>query len=189
MHGDRVSRSSTAKRTVTVAASLGTETVYDEDQFAGMVREQVVYNGVDTKPVSKTVNVPWRSPATATRTINGDEVTARYTNTRVAYTATALGVDGAGGWRTARTVSTFNDTYGSTDTIQADGDIASTGDEKCTTYLYNRNATANILQTVKQITVKAVPCATAPATEADIVADDAQVLRRREQRGHRADPG
>ncbi|MEU7960237.1 polymorphic toxin-type HINT domain-containing protein [Micromonospora humida] len=172
MHGDRVSKSSTAKRTVTVAASLGTETVYDEDQFAGMVREQVVYNGVDTKPVSKTVNVPWRSPATASRTINDDEVTARYTNTRVAYTATALGVNGAGGWRTARTVSTFNDTYGTTDTIQADGDIASTGDEKCTTYLYNRNVAANIVQTVKQITVKAVPCATTPATEADIVADE-----------------
>ena len=50
-----------------LAVSLGGP-VTDEDQFAGMIREQVIYNGVDTKPVSKTVNVPWRSPATASRT-------------------------------------------------------------------------------------------------------------------------
>ncbi|WP_433391982.1 polymorphic toxin-type HINT domain-containing protein [Micromonospora sp. KLBMP9576] len=171
MHGDRLNKSG-GTRTVTVAASLGTETVYDEDQFAGMVREQVVYNGVDTKPVSKNVNVPWRSPALATRTINGDEVTARWTDTRIAYSAVALGVDGASGWRTSRTVSSFNDTYGTTDSTQFDGDIAKTGDEKCTTYLYNRNTGANITQTVRQTTVKAVPCATAPASQDDILADE-----------------
>ncbi|MEV4665242.1 polymorphic toxin-type HINT domain-containing protein [Micromonospora echinofusca] len=171
MHGDRLTKTG-GTRSVTVAASLGTETVYDEDQFAGMVREQVVFNGVDTKPVSKTVNVPWRSPALATRTINGDEVTARWTNTRITYNAVALGVDGASGWRTSRTVSSFNDTYGTTDTIQSDGDIAKTGDETCTTYLYNRNTGANITQTVKQTTVKALPCATAPTSQDDIVADE-----------------
>ncbi|MEV5767661.1 polymorphic toxin-type HINT domain-containing protein [Micromonospora sp. NPDC052213] len=171
MHGDRLNKSG-GTREVTVAASLGTETVYDEDQFAGMVREQVLYNGVDTKPVSKTVNVPWRSPALATRTINGDEVTARWTNTRITYNGTALGVDGGSGWRVSRTVSNFNDTYGTTDSIQSDGDIAKTGDEKCTTYLYNRNTGANITQTVKQTTVKAVPCATAPASQDDILADE-----------------
>ncbi|XTZ16524.1 hypothetical protein ACQSSU_03800 [Micromonospora echinospora] len=171
MHGDRLTKTG-GTRTVTVPASVGSETVYDEDQFAGMVREQVVYNGVDTKPVSRTVNVPWRSPATATRTINGDEVTARYVNTRITYTSTALGVDGAAGWRTARTVTTFDDGYGTTTTIQSDGDVAVTGDEKCTTYQYTRNTTANIVQTVKQTTVKAVPCATTPTSQDDIVADE-----------------
>ncbi|MGW4500461.1 putative adhesin [Micromonospora sp. NPDC004336] len=171
MHGDRLTKTG-GSRNVTVAASLGAETVYDEDQFAGMVREQVVYNGVDTKPVSKTVNVPWRSSALATRTVNGDEVTARWTNTRIAYSAVAIGVDGAGGWRTSRNVSTFHDTYGTIETVQADGDVAKTGDEKCTTYQYTRNTAANITQTVKRLTVKAVPCATGPATQDDIVADE-----------------
>ncbi|MBQ0994208.1 polymorphic toxin-type HINT domain-containing protein [Micromonospora sp. H61] len=171
MHGDRLNANGDT-RTVTVGASLGGETVYDEDQFAGMVREQVVYNGTKTKPVSKTVNVPWRSDATATRTINKDTVTARYVNTAITYNAVALGVNGASGWRTSRSVSNFDGTYGSTKTIQSDGDVAKTGDETCTTYLYNRNTGANLIQTVKQITVKAVPCATAPASQDDIVADE-----------------
>ncbi|MGI5152974.1 hypothetical protein ACQEVC_42435 [Plantactinospora sp. CA-294935] len=54
MHGDRVTPSG-GTREVIVPAGLGNEIVQDEGQFAGMVREQVVYNGVDTKPVSKTV--------------------------------------------------------------------------------------------------------------------------------------
>ncbi|WP_234581611.1 polymorphic toxin-type HINT domain-containing protein [Micromonospora sp. MH99] len=171
MHGDRAAPSG-GTRSVTVGASLGSETVYDEDQFAGMVREQVVYNGVESKPVSKTVNVPWRSKALATRTINKDVVSAHFTNTRVTYEAVALGVNGASGWRTGRTVTDFDDDYGSTKSVQSDGDVGKTGDETCTTYLYNRNTGANLTETVKQITVKALPCATAPTSQDDIVADE-----------------
>ena len=90
MHGDRASPSG-GTRTVTVPASLGSETVYDEDQFAGKIREQIVYNGAEAKPVSKTVNVPWRSTPTAVRTINGDTVDARFTNTETTYTAHRAG--------------------------------------------------------------------------------------------------
>ncbi|WP_157740146.1 polymorphic toxin-type HINT domain-containing protein [Micromonospora auratinigra] len=171
MHGDRASTSG-GTRSITVGASLGSETVYDEDQFAGMVREQVVYNGVDTKPVSKTVNVPWMSPALATRTINGDTVTARWTNTRVGYAGTALGVNGAGGWRVTSTESTFDDTYGSTTSAQDNGDVAKAGDEKCFTYFYNRNTTKNLTQLVKRTTAVALKCGVSPASTADVLADE-----------------
>ncbi|MBF9127995.1 RHS repeat-associated core domain-containing protein [Plantactinospora sp. S1510] len=170
MHGDRETPTG-GTRNVTVAASVGTETVYDEDQFAGMIREQVVYNGVDTKPVSKTINVPWRSPETASRTINGDNVTARFTNTATTYTAVALGVDGQAGWRTTRTHSRFHDTYGTLESHQDDGDTTKAGDEKCTTNSYNRNTGRNLIAALKQTTTTALPCGTAATSDDDIISD------------------
>ncbi|MGI5153085.1 polymorphic toxin-type HINT domain-containing protein [Plantactinospora sp. CA-294935] len=170
MHGDRETPSG-GTRDVIVPASLGNETVQDEDQFAGMVREQVAYNGVDTKPVSKTVNVPWRSPALASRTINGDTVTARFTNTTTTHTATALGTDGQAGWRTTRTQATFHNTYGTLESLRDDGDTAKTGDEKCTTHHYNRNTAKNFTGTVKQTIVTTLACGSNPATNADIISD------------------
>ncbi|MFI7523948.1 polymorphic toxin-type HINT domain-containing protein [Micromonospora globbae] len=170
MHGDRSSPTG-GTRTVTVPASMGSETVYDEDQFAGMVREQIIYNGTESKPVSKTVNVPWMSPPRASRTIDGDTVTARFVNTKITYEETALGVDGARGWRTTRSESWFSDTYGTIDRQQDDGDTAVTGDEKCTTYIYNRNTGKNLLETVKQVTTTALTCGTTPTSTDHIISD------------------
>ena len=170
LHGDRLAPSG-GTRTVTVPASLGTETVYDEDQFAGMVREEVIYNGVESKPVSKAVNVPWRSPATATRTINDVSATARFTKTRVSYAATALGVDGARGWRTTRSESWFSDTHGTLERTQNDGDVARPGDEKCTVHHYNRNLNKNLLLLVKQTTTTALPCGMNATRPEHVVSD------------------
>ncbi|GAB1644088.1 hypothetical protein KRMM14A1259_45110 [Krasilnikovia sp. MM14-A1259] len=174
MHGDRTAPSG-GTRTVTVPASLGSETVYDEDQFAGQVREQVVYNGVESKPVSKTVNVPWRSPPTASRTINGDLVEARFINTQATYAATALGVDGSRGWRTSGVHSGFDNSYGTVNWTQDDGDVAKSGDEKCVTYTYNRNLDKNLTGTVQQTTSTALPCGSS-AKSADDVISDARVF-------------
>ncbi|MFG2054536.1 RHS repeat-associated core domain-containing protein [Micromonospora sp. NPDC048930] len=170
MHGDKLSPSG-GTRSVTVPASLGSETVYDEDQFAGQVREQVVYNGVDTKPVSKTVNVPWRSNPTASRTINGDLVEARFVNTQTTYAATALGVDGSRGWRTSRGTSSYDHTYGTLNWSQDDGDIAKPGDEKCITITYNRNLGKNLTQLVKQTTTTALACGASPTSVDDVISD------------------
>ncbi|MGW0433683.1 polymorphic toxin-type HINT domain-containing protein [Micromonospora sp. NPDC003197] len=170
MHGDKASPSG-GTRNVTVPASLGTETVYDEDQFSGQVREQVVYNGVESKPVSKTVNVPWRSNPTASRTINGDLVEARFVNTQATYSATALGVDGSRGWRTLRGSTSFDHAYGTLNWSQDDGDITKTGDEKCVAHSYNRNLSKNLTQTVKQTTTTALACDATPASADDVISD------------------
>ncbi|WP_233605908.1 RHS repeat-associated core domain-containing protein [Micromonospora sp. Llam0] len=170
MHGDKASPSG-GTRSVTVPASLGSETVYDQDQFAGQVREQVVYNGVDIKPVSKTVNVPWRSNPTASRTINGDTVDARFVETQATYTATALGVDGSRGWRTSRGRKNLDHTYGTVNWSQDDGDISVPGDEKCITYQYNRNTVKNLTTTVKRTTTTALACGTNPSTVDDVISD------------------
>jgi RHS repeat-associated protein len=170
MHGDR-SAPSGGTRTVTVPASYGSETVYDEDQFAGLVREQDVYNGVDTKPVSRAISVPWRSNPTASRTINGDTVEARYVDTQVAYAQTALGVDGSRGWRTTSERTSFDQTYGTVDWSQDDGDVSKTGDETCVAYTYNRNAGKNLTATVSRTLTTALPCGTAPSSVDDVIGD------------------
>ncbi|MBM2623800.1 hypothetical protein JIG36_50760 [Actinoplanes sp. LDG1-06] len=171
MHGDRLSKTGTTTRTVTVGASAGGETVYDEDEFAGMTREEVVYNGTDDKPVSKTVNVPWRSGPTASRTINSDTVTARFTGLQTVYKGTALGTNGSSGWRVTRQHSSFDDDYGVAKWVQDDGDVAKTGDEKCTTTTYNRNIGANIVTLVKRATVTALACGTAPTSPDHVISD------------------
>jgi RHS repeat-associated protein len=170
MHGDRAAKTG-GTRTVTVPASVGTETVYDEDQFAGMIREQVIYNGTDDKPVSKKVNVPWRSPPTASRTINGDTVTASYVNTQTTYAATALGVNGARGWRVTSSKSKFDDAYGTVDWSQDNGDTGKTGDEKCTTYTYNRNPGRNLTTLPRRILTTTLTCGNAPTSAEHIVSD------------------
>ena len=170
MNGDRAAPSGGA-RTVTVPASYGSETVYDEDQFAGMVREQDVYNGVDTKPVSRQINVPWRSGPTASRTINGDTVEARYTDTQTTYAQTALGVDGSRGWRTTSGHASFDPAYGTVNWSQDDGDVSKTGDEQCVTYTYNRNTDKNLTTTVSRALTTALTCGTTPSTVDDVIGD------------------
>lgn len=169
MHGDRAAPSG-GTRPVTVAASVG-DPVNDEDQFSGMTREQVVYNGTTDKPVSKTVSVPWRSRATASRTINGDEVTARFVDTAVTYTGTALGTDGADGWRITRSTSTYDPVYGTVTSTQDDGDMAVSGDESCTTTTYTRNAAKNLTSFPSRVTTTALPCDTTLSKAEQLISD------------------
>ncbi|WP_433364988.1 RHS repeat-associated core domain-containing protein [Actinoplanes sp. CA-142083] len=170
MHGDRAAPSG-GTRTVTVPASYGSETVYDEDQFAGLVREQDVYNGVDTKPVSREINVPWRSSATASRTINGDTAEARYVDTQTSYAQTALGVDGSRGWRTTSEQTNFDSTYGTVNWAQDNGDVSKTGDEQCATYTYNRNTGKNLIATISRTLTTALTCGTSPSSVDDVIMD------------------
>jgi RHS repeat-associated protein len=171
MHGDRAGPGG-GTTTVTVPASLGDETVHDEDQFAGQIREQIVYDGVDTRPVSKSVNVPWRSDPVASRTINGDTVEARFTGGRVAYTAVALGRNGSRGWRVARTITDTDPAHGTVNWTQADGDVAVPGDERCTRYGYLRNPAKNLVNLVARTTVTALACDDEPATVDDVISDE-----------------
>ncbi len=169
MHGDRAGPTG-GTRTVTVPGSVGVP-VFDEDQFAGMVREQVVYNGTEDKPVSKTVNVPWRSEATASRTINGDTVTARFVNTGTVYSGTALGVDGARGWRVTSRTTNYDQTYGMPTQVQDNGDVDTTGDEKCTTTSYNRNVAKNLIALPRRVVTTALACGVSATAEEHMIDD------------------
>ncbi|MFY1655293.1 RHS repeat domain-containing protein [Solwaraspora sp. WMMB762] len=172
MHGDRSSPSG-GTRSVQVSASIG-DPVNDEDAWSGMVREQVVYDGVTSAPVSKTVNRPWQSAPTATRTIGGFTSYARYTGVDTAYAATML--DGGRGWRTTKVVNTY-DSYGMITEVNDLGHVTANGvtnvpgDDRCQMTTYVRNTSANILDLAARSQTFALPCGQ-PATNASHIIGD-----------------
>ncbi|MGW4215172.1 SpvB/TcaC N-terminal domain-containing protein, partial [Lentzea sp. NPDC004789] len=109
MHGDKLP-SGTRNVPMPAITVGGVPAVNDEDAFAGMVREEIVYNGPGGAEASATVNAPWQSEPTATRTINGVTVNARYIQSAGKYSRTAL--DGGRGFRTTSQVTEFDQTYG-----------------------------------------------------------------------------
>jgi RHS repeat-associated protein len=170
MHGDRLP---SGTRTVTVPAAGGAPAVADEDAFAGMTREVIVYNGPTGAEVSATVNEPWQSAPTATRTISGSTVTARHTGVAAQRGRTAL--DGGRGVRRTLTRTTF-DSSGLPIRTDDVGDEAVPDDQTCTLTTYVRNTSAWLIATVGRVQVFAVDCARATAgtglTEDDIVSDE-----------------
>ncbi len=61
--------------------------------------------------------------------------------------------------------------YGTTVSVQDDGDLAVSGDEKCVTNTYNRNIAKNLVSLPKRVVSTALPCGAAPASADDIVSD------------------
>ncbi|HEV2885884.1 MAG TPA: RHS repeat-associated core domain-containing protein [Jatrophihabitans sp.] len=139
--------------------------VTDQSAFAGTVRQSTVYNGVQSQPVSTTVNQPWQSGPTATRDMGQTTAYARHTGTQATWSATKLS---AGSWQVSRSDTTF-DSYGMPTSVDDRGDVTASGDEECTNTSYARNTSANLLGAVKEVDVYALRCSVAPASEADVV--------------------
>ena len=161
-------------------AAVDAPAVADEDAYAGMTRMSTTFNGVGGAEVSASVSEPWQSAPTASRTINGTTVHARFSDVAATHNRTALDADGgrrAPGVRTTSSRSTF-DALGMTVEVDDRGDDAVTGDETCklTTYTRNMNAAANVWLTslVSRTQDFAVGCAAAKAGglgEADVTGD------------------
>ncbi|HEY9264766.1 MAG TPA: RHS repeat-associated core domain-containing protein [Mycobacterium sp.] len=155
MHGDR-SAPSGGTRTEDV------DGITDYDQFAGVQREQISYNG--SAEVESVASVPWRSSATATN-VDGDQAF----HTGVTQTDTTTTLSG-GNTRTARQVTTF-DSYGSPSEVDDLGDVAIATDDRCTRTTYGRNTAKNILDTVQRTETVAVKCATTPSRPTQVISD------------------
>ena len=169
MHGDRAA---SGTRTVTVTGT-GVSTVNDEDAYAGMTRESTVYNGPGGAVVSRQVTEPWQSAATASRTVNGDIVQARFTRAAATHDRTVL--DGGRGERVRSVRNTF-DAYGMTVATDDAGDTGVSGDETCTKTTYEpRNTTAWLMSAAHRGLTLAVSCASAGDLTAladdDVVSD------------------
>lgn len=156
MHGDRSSPSG-GTRTVSV------DGITDHDQFAGMLREEITYDG-STK-VESTTHVPWRSSATATSS-DGDK--AFHTGVQETGTSTPLA---SGGERSIRSTTSF-DSYGMPIEVSDLGDTSTSSDNLCTRTSYVRNTAKNILGTVKRTETASVGCGTAPTRPKHVVSDE-----------------
>ena len=160
MHGDKLP-SGTRNVPMPAIAVGNVPAAMDEDTFAGMPREEITYNGPGGAEVAATVNVPWRSEPTATRTINGVTAYARFSDIAAKHTRIAL--DGGRGFRTTSTVTSFDQTYGMATRTEDRGDDAVTGDEKCSLIDYARNTSAWLITTVSRERGFLVDCAKAEA--------------------------
>ncbi|MFJ1652578.1 RHS repeat domain-containing protein [Streptomyces sp. NPDC088337] len=146
-----------------VTDSTGTA-IDDSRQYAGFVRETIVYNG--NEEVSGTINTPWShktgSHAYSWGTTESWIVQAGETATR---TKTSTGT------RTVKQKTTYDTTYGMPVTVENTGDTAKTGDEICTRTTYARNTSAWLVAKISRVEVYSVSCAAMPAVPGDVVSD------------------
>ncbi|WP_233258124.1 hypothetical protein [Micromonospora sp. S4605] len=138
--------------------------INDEDWYAGTTREVKNFNGPGGQVVNRQTNEPWASPATASRTINGDTVTARFN--RIAVTRSYTTLDAG---RVTKVVKSF-DSNGMTTQVDDLGEESVAGYEKCTKSEYNpRNVGSWIMDRVHSSKTFAVECADADGTLTDEV--------------------
>jgi RHS repeat-associated protein len=167
MHGDKTAAGT---RTVNVEGLEGGP-VPDYEQYAGMVREQVVY--LDGVVNAGTVTTPWRSTnAAASRTINGVVTESRYVGSE--KTASRALVSG-GQWRRFETV-TENDQQGVPLKVKDLGDPSDPNDNKCTLqeYLPNTDPNVWILRSAKRVRSWVGDCTANAPTAADQVISDSR---------------
>ncbi|WP_079034595.1 RHS repeat-associated core domain-containing protein [Streptomyces hirsutus] len=146
-----------------VTDSTGTD-ITDSRQYAGFVRETIVYNG--TEELSGTINTPW-SHKTGSHTYNWGTteswiVQAGETTTR---TKTSTGT------RTVKQKTTYDTTYGMPVTVEDSGDAAKSGDESCARTSYARNTSAWLVNTVSRTETYSVTCTAIPVIPDDVVSD------------------
>ncbi|WP_432827051.1 polymorphic toxin-type HINT domain-containing protein [Dactylosporangium sp. CA-092794] len=139
----------------------------DDDALAGLVREQIVYNGTDDKPVSSVITDPWQSAPTATRSAAGRTATARYTDTGTVRQRVTL--DGGREPRVISKSSTF-DKYGRVTNVDDRGDEAVTTDDRCTITTYAPDGGTGLRTAVQRTQTYALSCAKTPAA-GDVLAD------------------
>ncbi|MFC8242443.1 RHS repeat domain-containing protein [Streptomyces chartreusis] len=185
MNGDRLlgadgKLDADTRRTATVKGidftGLDVPDQTDTEQYAGMLREQIAYNG--STPVTVTVNDSW-SKRTATQHKSYADSEAYYVRTAKTYTHTYL--TAASAWRTRTTATTYDD-YGMAATVDDAGDTAKSGDETCTRTWYARNDAVGINSLVSRTRSVARACSVAetslslPASSAsrgDVLSDTA----------------
>ncbi|MEU2897600.1 RHS repeat-associated core domain-containing protein [Streptomyces sp. NPDC001273] len=152
-----------AARVEKVTDSTGAA-INDSRQYAGFVRETIVYNG--TEELSGTINTPW-SHKTGSHTYDWGTtdswiVQAGETTTR---TKTSTGI------RAVKQKTTYDTTYGMPITVDDTGDIAQSGDESCVRTSYARNTSAWLVNLVSRTETYSVTCATIPSIPGDVISD------------------
>lgn len=164
LNGDRAAPSGGAK-------TISVDGIADEDWYSGQVREAKTLNGPGGAVVSRDTNVPWSSPATASRTINGDTVTARFN--KVGSTTRYTTLDGGRAARVTK-VNTTYDSLGMPTEIDDLGVDGVDGDEQCTRNDYSpRNTDIWLVNLVHRVQTYAVKCASTGGTltDADVIGE------------------
>ncbi|MEV4756555.1 RHS repeat-associated core domain-containing protein [Micromonospora sp. NPDC049559] len=151
MNGDRLANGGT--RTATVVDSEG-RALPDDSQLQGFTREEIERDGPGGTEISGKINDPWTYGPTATRTASWGTTSAYRVNITKVRTRVPLA---AGGVRRTEATTTFN-ADGLPEVVDDAGDVAVSGDEKCTRNTYLRNDSIGMLAVPSRVKTDAVPC-------------------------------
>lgn len=146
-----------------VTDSTGTA-VDDSRQYAGFVRETIVYNGAEE--LSGTINTPW-SHKTGDHTYSWGTTESWIVQAGETATRTKTST----GTRTVRQKTTYDTTYGMPLTVEDTGDAAKSGDESCVRTSYARNTSAWLVNKVSRTETYSVGCTAIPVIPDDVVSD------------------
>jgi RHS repeat-associated protein len=154
---------------VTLTSSRGDQ-VDDKDQYAGMLFEEIVYNGAGTgNQVTDTVYIPYTSTATAKNSSLNQSSFITGMSSVSTYTALA-----GGGTRKSTITRTYNG-YGQ---VLTESDVPDTGnaaEDTCTTITYATNTNNNVwlVDLPSEVNIVALPCGTQATQQSQVVSDTA----------------
>ncbi|MEU6715794.1 RHS repeat-associated core domain-containing protein [Nonomuraea sp. NPDC046802] len=163
MHGDKQADGS--KRDAKVEDTEGGK-LDDLDQYAGLEREEILYDGDGGSILTATLEEPW-SLKTAESTQGGITKAAHVVQPQSMTTRTALP---GGTWRRTGEKRAY-DEYGVLTQVEDQGDLAKADDDECTRYTYARNSTAWMLDYPSRVQKVASACTTALAS-AEVLSDE-----------------
>ncbi|MFC9606267.1 ricin-type beta-trefoil lectin domain protein [Streptomyces niveus] len=161
------------KRSVTVEDSDGADIADDDIALQGRVSEELDYTGVDGVLVSRSVDYPEVTELAkrergdgipdlkAYRVLDGHSITTTRASGAYDLNETRL-------WRSLRTNTTYDSTYGLPLTVESLGDTGKTGDESCAVLSYVHNTTKHLIGLDKETLTTAGTCAaaaTAPVSD------------------------
>ncbi|MFJ1600575.1 polymorphic toxin-type HINT domain-containing protein [Streptomyces sp. NPDC088261] len=165
MNGDPLPDGS--KRAVTVNDTDGVKIAPDDLALQGRVAEELDYTGLDGTLVSRSVDYPKvvelasRDRADGIPPLKAYRVLDDHTITTTRSSGT-YGVDEKRLWRSLRTNTTYDTTYGLPLTVESLGDTERTGDESCAVLSYVHNTAKNLIGLDKETLTTAGTCAAAP---------------------------
>ncbi|MCX5397482.1 polymorphic toxin-type HINT domain-containing protein [Streptomyces sp. NBC_00102] len=164
MNGDPLPGGS--KRSVTVLDNDGAKIADDDLALQGRTAEELDYTGYNGTLTSRSVDYP-KVVELASRTRDGgipalkayrvlDDHTITTTRSSGTYD-----VNETRQWRSLRTNTTYDDTYGLPLTVESLGDTGKTGDEACSVLSYVHNTSKNLIGLDKETLTTAGTCAAA----------------------------
>jgi RHS repeat-associated protein len=153
------------------ARSVTVDGIADDDVFAGLTRQSIIYNGPGGAEVSASTNTPWKSGARSTRTISGVTEYARLVQPD-AVVQNRVDLSGGRSPRTSTVTTTFDGTYGyPTKVADAGDDAVANTDDRCTINTYANNTSAWLIGGLIRAESYALPCGQTPASADDVISD------------------
>lgn len=159
MHGDKKAAGGT--KTVNIVDSTNTS-IADTEPLAGVLREEITYNGVGGAEVGGAIHAPWTRKTATHGTVSAHQVETVRTVTRTRL------ADGS--YRRTQ-VDTEYDYYGNPTQVHDRGDVDVATDDRCTTTTYARNSTKWIMGLPSRVQTVGVACGAAVSYPDDAISD------------------